>query len=129
MKGSLQFTELDGRFKGNEVFKWMVTITHNPEYQRFTPMPLAQSDLAKIIDFNKLRDWCWDTYGPSCDMKDYDFIHEVSLAQHNDNGGNLNEYWCWSNENYDANKNARKTNRRIYLATDKERTWLETRWR
>ena len=29
MKGSLQFTELDGRFKGNEVFKWMVTITHN----------------------------------------------------------------------------------------------------
>ena len=100
-----------------------------PEYERFSPMPLSQSDLAKIIDFNKLRDWCWDTYGPSCDMKDYDFIHEVSLAQHNDNGGNLNEYWCWSNENYDANKNARKTNRRIYLATDKERTWLETRWR
>ena len=49
-------------------------------------------------------------------MKDYDRIHEVSLAQHNDNGGNntLNEHWCWSNEDYDANKNARKTNRRIY---------------
>ena len=33
MKGSLQFTELDGRFKGNDVFKWMVNITHNPEYE------------------------------------------------------------------------------------------------
>ena len=129
MQGSLRFTQLDGRFKGHDIFKWMVTATHLPEYQRFSPMPLSYPHLTKIIDFNKLRDWCWDTYGPSCDMKDYDFIHEVSLAQHNDNGGNLNEYWCWSNENYDANKNARKTNRRIYLATDKERTWLETRWR
>ena len=129
MQGSLRFTQLDGRFKGHDIFKWMVTATHLPEYRRFSPMPLQYPHLTKIIDFNKLRDWCWDTYGPSCDMKDYDFIHEVSLAQHNDNGGNLNEYWCWSNENYDANKNARKTNRRIYLATDKERTWLETRWR
>lgn len=128
MKGSLRFTQLDGRFKGHDIFKWMVTATYMPEYQRFSPMPLAQSDLSKIIDFNKLRDWCWDTYGPSCDMKDYDFIHEVSLAQHNDNGGNLNEYWCWSNENY-LDTPHKKTDRRIYLATDKERTWLETRWR
>ena len=63
--------------------------------------------LAKIIDFNKLRDWCWDTWGPSCDMKDYDCIHECQVLKpstHNDNGTNntLNEHWCWSNEDYDA---------------------------
>ena len=81
------------------------------------------------IDFNKLRDWCWDTYGPSCDMKDYDFIHEVSLAQHNDNGGNLNEHWCWSNEDYNPTDSKTHKKRRIYLAEDAERTWLEMRWR
>ena len=35
MKGSLQFTQLDGRFKGNDIFKWMVTTNTNPEYERF----------------------------------------------------------------------------------------------
>ena len=110
----ITFYRLDGRWKGNDIFTWMCTTIVKPQYERFSPRPLAQSDLAKIIKFNQLRDWCWDTWGPSCDLKDYDFIHE--------NGGNLNEHWCWSNEEDQKQK-------RIYLASDAERTWLETRWR
>ncbi len=114
-------------FKGNDIFTWMCTTIIQPQYERFSPRPLAQTDLAKIIKFNQLRDWCWDTWGQSCDLKDYDRIHKlshyVSLAQYNDNTHDtLNEHWCWSNEEDHRQK-------RIYLAGDEERTWLETRWR
>ena len=107
----------------------MCTTVVKPQYERFSPRPLAQTDLSKIIRFNQLRDWCWDTWGPSCDLKDYDRVHElhnyVSLAQYNDSTytyNALNEHWCWSNEEDHRQK-------RIYLAGDEERTWLETRWR
>ena len=123
----ITFYRLDGRWKGNDIFTWMCTTIVKPQYERFSPRPLAQSDLAKIIKFNQLRDWCWDTWGPSCDLKDYDRIYElsnyVSLAQYNDNTHDtLNEHWCWSNEEDHKQK-------RIYLAGSEERTWLETRWR
>jgi hypothetical protein len=106
----IKFYKLDGRWKGSDIFTWMCTTVIKPQYERFSPRPLAQSDLAKIIKFNQLRDWCWDTWGPSCDLKDYDRIHELS------------NYVSRSNEEDHKQK-------RIYLAGSKERTWLETRWR
>jgi hypothetical protein len=102
----IKFYKLDGRWKGSDIFTWMCTTVIKPQYERFSPRPLAQSDLAKIIKFNQLRDWCWDTWGPSCDLKDYDRIHELS--------------------NYVSQDHKQK---RIYLVGSKERTWLETRWR
>ena len=77
----LKFHRLDGRFKGNDIFTWMCTTIIKPQYERFSPRPLAQTDLAKIIKFNQLRDWCWDTWGPSCDLKDYDRIHNDNKKQ------------------------------------------------
>jgi hypothetical protein len=122
----LQFYELDGRWKGYDIFKWCCVTKTPPKYERFHARPLAHSDLSTIINFNKVRDWCWDMWGPSCDLKDYDRVHELSnymsLAQYNDSTyDTLNEHWCWSNE--EVHKQ-----RRIYLAGDEERVWLETRW-
>ena len=38
MKGSLTISQIRWRFKGNDIFKWMVTTNTNPEYESFTPM-------------------------------------------------------------------------------------------
>ena len=65
MDFGLKFVKLDRRWKGHDMFEWTCIASVLPQYERFAPKPLAHSDLSKIINFNKLRDWCWDTWGPS----------------------------------------------------------------
>ena len=40
----LKFHKLDGRFKGNDIFTWMCTTIIQPQYERFSPRPLGQTD-------------------------------------------------------------------------------------
>ena len=128
--------KLDSRFTGNQYFKYQVTLLNLPEGDRFSPTRGFYEDLLKIIDYNKIRDWCWDTWGASCDLKDYDRITELkgypSINTYSDRleiieDYGLNTQWCFYNEDIQAP--GRQRDRRIYLRGDKELAWLELRWK
>ena len=134
-------------YSGSQHFKYLVNID---SFQAMMDGPHigrgAQSELLKIIDYNKIRDWAWDTWGPSCDLKDYDRIAELkgwsslpmpwiaidaSIDVIEDCG--LNTHWCFSNERLVDIDNrpldGRGRSRGIYLAGDEELAWLELRWK
>lgn len=56
----LGFQELDRRHKGYGTFAYRVSIVRGKEH-------------AVAVEFNKLRLWCWETFGPSCERD----IHEM----------------------------------------------------
>jgi hypothetical protein len=66
----------------------------------------------RMANLNKVRDWCWETYGPSCEL-------EFWLAVNSEKKEPVNEKWCW-HTNYD--------NFKIYLRTDKEVNWFKLKW-
>ena len=135
-KSKLITKTLDSRFTGNQYFKYQITLLNLPEGDRFSPTRGVYSDLLKIIDYNKIRDWCWDTWGASCDLKDYDRIAELkqypSINTYTDRIEILDDYglnakWCFSNEDIPAPGNQR--DRRIYVSGDEELSWLHLRWK
>ncbi len=135
-KSTIHAKVLDSRFTGYSYFKYQISVINLPTDQRMTASRGAYSDLLKIIDFNKIRDWCWDTWGASCDLKDYDRILELkgypSVSSYSDRmeiieDYGLNTQWCFYNEDIQAP--GRQRDRRIYLRGDKELAWLELRWK
>lgn len=121
----IQFTKLDGRHTGHHLFKWYLKLDNpnRPDYIRFNnTMHSAQTRIDtrinRIVDFTVLRQWCWETWGPSCDHKDYMEMHyHTPLGIEAD----LNQHWCWSNDE-------RQKEFRIYLVSDEEKLWTELRW-
>lgn len=66
----------------------------------------------RMVTLNAVREWCWATYGPSCEL-----THWMSIRA---NGFTVpNEHWCWHTE-YD--------NFKIYLRTEKEANWFKLKW-
>ena len=135
-KSTIHTKELDSRFTGYSYFKYQVTLINLPTDQRMTASRGAYADLLRIIDFNKIRDWCWDTWGASCDLKDYDRLTELkgmpSVNTYTDRIEILDDYglnakWCFSNEDIQAP--GRHRDRRIYLCSDEELSWLHLRWK
>ena len=119
-KSTIHAKVLDSRFTGYSYFKYQVSVINLPTDQRMT----------------KIRDWCWDTWGASCDLKDYDRITELkgypSINTYSDRleiieDYGLNTQWCFYNEDIQAP--GRQRDRRIYLRGDKELAWLELRWK
>ena len=136
-KSTIHTKVLDSRFTGYSYFKYQVSVINLPTDQRMTASRGAYSDLLKIIDFNKIRDWCWDTWGASCDLKDYDRILELkgypSVSSYSDRMEIIEDYglntkWCFANESI-AMADGRQRDRRIYLRGDEELAWLELRWK
>mgnify|MGYP003642202641 CR=1 FL=1 len=136
-KSTIHTKELDSRFTGYSYFKYQVTLINLPTDQRMTASRGAYADLLRIIDFNKIRDWCWDTWGASCDLKDYDRILELkgypSVSSYSDRMEIIEDYglntkWCFANESI-AMADGRQRDRRIYLRGDEELAWLELRWK
>jgi len=55
--------------------------------------------------FRKVRDWCWETWGPSCELK---FIEQNEELK-----------WAWITDTYRT---------RIYFKDTSEITWYKLRW-
>lgn len=73
----LDYEALDGRFTGDGIFSHRVSV---------------QSSLGNFIDrsaeFQKLRIWCWETFGPSVERDSYiDRFWRIRER--------LNPYWAW----------------------------------
>ena len=66
----------------------------------------------RMSDLHEMRDWCWQTYGPSCELTHWMAMAANGLAPHND-------HWCWHTD-FD--------NFKIYLRTEKEANWFKLKW-
>lgn len=61
--------------------------------------------------FTEVREWMWETYGPSCEREYY-----MQLAG---NGYNVNPAWCWHSDYGE---------RKIFMVDDKTRDWFTLKW-
>jgi hypothetical protein len=87
-KNPPNITELDRRYTGGNYFKYGLDFTYK------------QGSL-----FCDVREWCWETWGPSCELK---FIEDDK------------EYkWAWITDNHRT---------RIYFRDTAEVNWYKLRW-
>ena len=102
----LKFTKLDGRHRGNDTFKYYVTVKQKLHSYRFKE---------HYIPFFKLRCMCAELWGMSCEREMY------LKAQHENKTEILNNHWAWHT---DLNNGQY----RIYLKGDEEKAWLLLKW-
>jgi len=104
----MRFTlkKTDKRHTGNQDWQYVVTVERNANVS-FGNATLIQ----KSQDLHQIREWCWTTYGPSCELERWLMIPEGSHSK--------NQHWCWH-----TNFN----NWKIYLRTDKEANWFKLKW-
>jgi hypothetical protein len=58
---------------------------------------------SEVDKFCAVRAWCWENWGPSCEMENYGKV------------SNPNINWCWISDQW---------KQRIYFASDKEYQWF-----
>ena len=91
--------KLDARFSGSEFF------THMVEYQK-----LGLTRVTRAALFLEHREWCWETFGPSCEL---DLIPETVSSQ---------EFgmpaWAWQTEHGLF---------RLYF-NEKQLAWFQLKW-
>jgi hypothetical protein len=80
--------KLDKRHKGHTRFKYYASFRST-----------------NLLDFVKVRNWCWQTWGPSAEL---------------DIQGLSNQKWAWTHNDY---------NTRIYLISDTEYQWFVLKWK
>jgi len=107
-KTKYKFTKLDARYAGYRYFSHHATVMFPKNYsQTYT----------SITEFNKIRDWCHATWGPSCELYDYEYLKRVKSI-HPVQDYNVNEYWSYY---------VKDSVRRIYL-TSKAKVWFDLTW-
>jgi hypothetical protein len=84
--------KLDRRHKGFSNFKYYVEFPYSKE----------------IDNFVEQREWCWEQWGPSCEI---DVWYKITKS---------NWAWCWIMDDY---------RKRLYFATDKEYTFWLLKWK
>ena len=135
INGIVHFKKLDGRNTGHGVFKYYAKTFNYSDYRRFMPSDIS-FNISRAMDYITLRKWAWDTWGPSCEFKEYINIwhakeHSFTMTKlHNIRTGKspgpsqiikdfpLNPHWCFDNEKES----------RIYLRGDEEKMWFEMKW-
>lgn len=70
----IKITKIDKRHTGNEYFTHKVIPMWQPGW---TSIELSDT-------YRLMRQWCWETFGPSCDYEEY-----LKLARHRE----LNQRW------------------------------------
>lgn len=85
----MRLKKLDRRMNGYGDFKY------STKFRR-----LSQGDL-----FFEVRNWCWETWGPSCELEFWDV--------------NKNPAWAWAMTEFEI---------KIYLTGDKEASWFTLKW-
>lgn len=111
------FTKMDRRHTGNEYFKYYVKVASKPIGKYGTQ---NYNTHAAIIMFNILRNWCIDTWGPSCELNTYMMFAFNNAKNNFSHPGLINQHWAW---------NCIDQQKRIYLIGDEELAWVELRWK
>lgn len=102
----LTIKRTDKRHTGNAEWQYLVVI------ERAANVPFGNTVIVqKATDLNLIREWCWSTYGPSCELELWLNISDTTPGK--------NIHWCW-HTNY--------SNFKIYLRTDKEANWFKMKW-
>jgi hypothetical protein len=96
---SLKVIKTDNRHTGSYLFKYYVVV---PRYESIN---------GRLVNFIAMREWCWETWGASCERDFHIRIIESEL---------LNEKWCWHTDS--------KHEMRLYLKSETELNWLLLRW-
>ena len=112
---SLKLTTLDGRNLGYPLFKYSVALRYNPDSDE---------------DFVKVRQWCWNNFGPSMELDlwldaRYTNVYLWLDAIHKDQKPSELK-WSWH-----APRSSIANNRplpRIYLATDRQASEFIMQW-
>lgn len=102
----LKFTKLDRRHRGNDTFKYYVTVKQKVHSYRFKEL---------YAPFFVLRCMCAELWGMSCEREMY------LKAQHENKTEILNNHWAWHTD-------LNNSQYRIYLKSDEERAWLLLKW-
>jgi hypothetical protein len=87
-KVELRPQKLDGRYTGNHLFQYRIDFDYRSREQ-----------------FKQIRNWCWETFGPSCELN---FLTKDE-----------EKVWAWTTDSYRV---------RLYLKSDKEVNWYKLRW-
>ena len=99
----IEIRKTDKRHTGHQYFSHVLEIKSNPgKFDR----------AARMEELNRVREWAWQTWGPSCDREHW-------LLMSSGNRFPVNQHWCWHTEFNEL---------KIYLATDKEVTWAKLKW-
>ncbi|NDG31918.1 hypothetical protein EB118_17820 [bacterium] len=86
----MKIRKLDRRHNGHGYFKYYVQFSYI-EPQKFI----------------EHRNWCWQTWGPSCELEFYPTLP-------------IKPKWAWVKDQY---------NIRLYLETDSEYAWYGLKWK
>ncbi len=89
----MKLTKIDRRMNGYGKFKYLVKFS------------IYGQSLEKFID---IRNWCWDQWGPSCEL---DFYGKENLEK--------NPAWCWAVHEFEC---------KIYLTGEPEASWFLLKW-
>jgi hypothetical protein len=100
----ITFKKIDRRYNGGNWYKYMVSFTHDS-------LGYVGAVAETIQEFNQVRQWCIDTWGPSCELHDAWAISPTSGYP----------IWAWETDNS-------KGKRAIYLKTEQECILAKLRW-
>ncbi len=102
----LTIKKTDKRHTGNAEWKYVAII------ERVPTVNFGQaSTVQRQQHINEIREWCWATMGPSCELEFWMCIPEGGFGK--------NKRWCWH-----TNFN----NYKIYLRTDADVNWFKLKW-
>lgn len=100
-----QVRPMDRRFIGTGEWAWIVDVHGDIS----GPRNISH----RLIIFNQIRGWCWNTWGPSCERDLY-----LSILKNSSNR-DLNPHWAWNTEFNHLS---------LYLKTDQELALLKLKW-
>jgi hypothetical protein len=98
----IKVKKTDKRMTGHTRFKYYVEITHN----RSEPFGIS------LEKFYEVRQWCWETWGASREVDEYNSKEFAWLADQS-------KHWSWVNDQYRA---------RLYLADKDEAALFTLKW-
>lgn len=112
MNQKFKIKKTNGKYKSFPHFKYAIVLSYNNR-------PFSYLTRTEYRQFwFTLREWCWETWGPSKELDDW--LDSLSLAGANPIAPmSHNLHWCWQNDKYAT---------RIYLADEKDLNWFTLRW-
>lgn len=105
-----KFKKIDKRHTAYSYFNFYAEYVFDPWNSKY----------AGFQQFFIIREWCWQTWGPSKEIQNW--IDDENNRLYNKHYGELhsqNEYWSWGNEEYKP---------RIYFRTEKELSLYLMKW-